>query len=487
MLFVEGKRGSVFMANLVEAVIIGSGFGGSIPALRLAQANKSVLVLEDGYSYTEKDFRQSWDPKYLIQMNRLVPSDDYAVFYRFGRVLGGSSVVFSGLMNRAPSEAFQFVDDTGYKVWPDAINRKVLDPYYDMVESMMQVRQATWNEVPKTGGMFAKMMANMGLTCDRARFPYVNCRQCGFCEAGCIFGAKQSLMHNYIPQAQGLGVEFRTGCRVRKISVGSSGYTVTYLDKDGRESHVESTIVILAAGAIGSAEILLRSMPYLPELSNQVGKNFNNNGDLIIGFLLPEGLPSVEYYKGRTNSSVMTYSFWYSHQITIHTGTGPPAIFSGLNIHEPGKRAWGLEYKHWTKQVYPSRLIMCVVIGLVTGEGYVYLSNDTPVVHFPITEGFSRYINKVVSVGEGIAKANKAILLQTRASGYEYTANHMLGTCRMGDDPSRSVADPYGQVWGYSGLFVSDSGSIPGGCGVNLALTVAANAERIANYIVTHW
>ncbi|MCL4557594.1 MAG: GMC family oxidoreductase N-terminal domain-containing protein [Deltaproteobacteria bacterium] len=469
-------------------VIIGSGFGGSIPALRLAQNGKKVLVLEQGQAHAEKDLKQSYDPKYLVTINQVVPSDDYAVLYQSGMTLGGGSVVFAGLMNRAPSEVFQFVDSSGYKVWPDTVTRQAMDPYYAMVEQMMSVRQATWDEVPKTGGTFARMMDTMGLTCDRANYPYVNCRQCGYCEAGCIYGAKQDLMHNYIPQAQAAGAEFRTGCIAMAIMPATGGYSVQYMDPYRGGTSVQGTVVILAAGAIGSAAILLKSRQYLPQLSPQVGQNFNNNGDLILAFELPDGWPSVEYYKGRANAGVMTYAFWDEYRITIHTGTGPPGIFSGMNVHRPGELPWGLGFKQWAKEIYRSKFIGGVVIGLVTGEGYVYLSNDSPLVHFsPVTRSYTDYTNRVVSVGNAIAQANNAILLQTRTNGYEYASAHQLSTVRIGDDPLRSPADPYGQVRGYQGLFVSDSGSIPGGTGVNPALTIAANAERITDYIVNTW
>ncbi len=474
------------MANSFDAVIIGSGFGGAIPALRLAQANKKVLVLEQGRVYTENDFKQTWDLKYLSNMMSITTSDDYAVFFRSGMVLGGGSVVFSGLMNRSPSEVFQFVDYNGYRVWPDAVNRQALDPYYDMVESMMQVRQVTWQEVSKTGGMFAKMLDNAGLTCDRARFPYVNCRECGFCEAGCIYGAKQSLMHNYIPQAQAAGVEFRTECRAMLIQPVSTGYTVQYTGPDDSMSSVQGTIVILAAGAIYSPELLLRSKQYLPQLSDQVGKNFNNNGGLRFGLELPEGLPSIECYKGRDSAAVMTYAFWKDYGITIEAGTNPASIFS-LNVHRPGSYGWGLDFKHWAKSVYPSRFIIANIMGPVTGEGYVHLKNDLPAVNFPMTKNLSDYINRVIAPIGAFAKINNAILLQTMPSGYMYSIDHMLGTCRIGDDPAYSPADPSGQLRGYPGLFVSDSSSIPCGTGVNPSTTIAANAERIAASIVNNW
>ncbi len=474
-----------------DAIIIGSGFGGAIPALRLAQAGKSVLVLEQGRKFTEKDFKQSWDFKYSSKFLSITTSDDYQTFYRAGMVLGGGSVVFSGLMNRSPSETFDFVDYNGYTVWPDAVNRQVLDPYYDMVESMMQVRQVTWNEVSKTGGMFAKLLDNAGLTCDRARYPYVNCRQCGYCEAGCIYGAKQSLMHNYIPQAQAAGVEFRTGCRAMLIQPNTSGYTVSYIGPNSgynnSMSTEQGTIVILAGGAIYSPELLLRSKQYLPNLSNQVGQNFCNNGGTRFGIELPDGLPSIECYKGMDSAGVMTYAFWKDYRITIEAGTSPASIFS-LNIHRPGASGWGLDFKHWAHSIYPSKLIIGNIMGLVTGEGYVYInSNGIPTVHFPLTQNLVNYINRVMAPIQQLAKVNNAIILETMPSGFMYSISHMLGTCRMGDDPTRSVADSNGQIRNYTGLFVTDSSAIPGSTGVNPSTTIAANAERIAAYIVNNW
>ncbi|MCL5277261.1 MAG: GMC family oxidoreductase [Deltaproteobacteria bacterium] len=474
------------MTTGFDAVIIGSGFGGAIPALRLAQAGKKVLVLEQGGVYTEQDFKQSWDLKYLSGFLSITTSDDYATFFRSGMVLGGGSVVFSGLMNRSPSETFQFVDYNGYKVWPDAVSRQVLDPYYDMVEQMMSVRQATWEEVSKTGGMFAKMLDNAGLTCDRARFPYINCRECGFCEAGCIYGVKQSLMHNYIPQAKAAGVEFRTGCRAMQVVPSPSGYTVQYTGPDDTLTSVDGTIAIVAAGAIYSAELLLRSKPSLPQLSDQVGMNFNNNGGIRFGLELPDGLPSIECYKGRDSAAVMTYAYWQDYRITIEAGTSPASIFS-LNIHRPGMSGWGLDFKHWAKSVYPSKLIIANIMGPVTGEGYVYLNDDLPALHFPLTQGLSGYMSRVIAPIEALAKASNAVLLQTMDSSYMYSIDHMLGTCRIGDDPRYSPADPYGQIRNYPGLFVSDSSSIPCGTGVNPSTTVAANAERIADHIVRNW
>ncbi|MGC8756165.1 MAG: GMC family oxidoreductase, partial [bacterium] len=270
------------------------------------------------------------------------------------------------------------------------------------------------------------------------------------------------------------------------IQPNTNGYTVSYTGPDNTMSSVQGTIVILAGGAIYTPELLLRSKQYLPNLSDQVGKNFHNNGGIRFGIELPDGLPSIECYKGMDSAGVMTYAFWQDYRITIEAGTSPASIFT-LNIHRQGAPGWGLEFKHWAKSVYPSKLIIGNIMGLVTGEGYVYLKNNLPVVHLPLTQNLANYMNRVIAPIQELADKNNAFLLQTLRAGYMYSISHMLGTCRMGDDPARSVADANGQIRNYTGLFVTDSSAIPGGTGVNPSTTIAANAERIANYIVNNW
>lgn len=472
------------MAEHFDAVIVGSGFGGAIPALRIADKGKQVLVLERGYRFTEKDFRQEWSIKNLMRFFNVVPSDDYTLIFRTANLMGGGSVLYSGASLRAPTEVFQFVDKDGYKVWPNGVTRQVLDPYYDRVETMMEINRPGWDEVPKSGGTFAKMLNNMGLTCDRAKFPYVNCRQCGFCEAGCIYGTKRHLGFNYIPTAEKYGAVFREGCKAREVYPSSNGYTVKYIDRFRNEKEVEGEVVVLAGGAAGTPEILLRSKKNgLPALSDQVGKNFNNNGDLAFFFALPDtGFEPYKVYAGRTNAVMITYAFWYEHKITIHTGSQPPGVFAVLDFKREGMPPWGLEYKHFLKEHYPSGIIGALAIELITGEGEVNLSNDLPVAKLPMTDELLNYHRRVLNIAKMIADANNAELLAI-PENIPYGDAHLLGTCRMGEDPQRSVLDSNCEVRGYPGLFVSDSSSIPGGTGVNPSFTIAANAERIGDYI----
>ncbi|MCL4478298.1 MAG: GMC family oxidoreductase [Deltaproteobacteria bacterium] len=475
------------MVTHYDVVIIGSGFGGSIPALRIAQRGKKVVVLERGYRLQDKDFKQDWSMRNLNRFYFMINAPDYSIIYRTSNLVGGGSMLYSGLSPRMPSDAFNFVDNTGYPVWPVEVNRQVLDPYYDVVEQNMQITQAGWNNVPKSGGIFAQMLNNMGLTADRGRYPYVNCRQCGFCEVGCMFGVKQHLLHNYIPQAESVGAEFLDGCKARQVYPSSGGYTVQYIDMYQNTNEVEGEIVILAAGSPFTAEILLRSQQnsLLTGLSDQVGKNFNNNGNFPVHFGLPSsGFPYFNTYEGMLSAGVITYAFWNQYQMTIESGTSPAGIFAGNIIQKQGMQTWGLAYKHFAKAYYPQRIIGGTVMGLLTGEGEVNLSNDSPVINLPMTTGLLNYQQKVVNILNSIAKANNAELF-VPSPDVPFGDAHLLGTCRMGDDPARSVLDPNCQVRGYPGLFVTDSSAIPGGTGINPALTISANAERVANYIVS--
>ncbi len=292
------------MPEIREYVVVGSGFGGSIPAMRLAEAGADVLVLERGKRRTRHDFRHSWAPRYLTELYRTVIDEDFEVTFRYASALGGGSILFSGAMIRPPSEVFDYLDRDGYHVWPEGVDRAALDPHLARVEEMMQVEQARWDEVPMPGVVFATLFANMGLTCDRVPFNYVDCLQCGYCEAGCRFDRKRSLPLNYIPRAEAAGAEFRTEVEVLRVSPHASGYEVHTRTMDGRRGSVVGRRVLLAANAIETPAILLRSAA-LPELPDAVGHHFHNNGDIAWYFELPEqGFPEYASFKGRTNADL---------------------------------------------------------------------------------------------------------------------------------------------------------------------------------------
>jgi len=479
------------MPEIKDYVVVGSSFGGAIPALRLAEAGAQVVVLERGKRRTRKDFRQTWSVRHLASLYRTLTHDAYEITLRYGNLLGGGSVLFSGAMLRPPREAFDYADRTGYRLWPAAVDRAALEPHLARVETEMEISQARWDEIPMPGAVFAMLFDSMGLTCDRIPFNYVDCLQCGFCEAGCRFDRKRSLLLNYIPRAEAHGAELWTECDAVSVAPHASGYAVRYLDRDGRERVLVGRRVLLAGNAIETAALLLRSRDQLPSLPEQTGRNFHTNGDFAWYWELPPGrFPTFRSYKGRNNAAMMSYAFWGSDRVTIHTGSLPPGIFAGTEVHRdeegPLGRPWGLEHKHWAREVYrDGRLSSALAIGLCDGEGVVSVNaGGRPRVSIPVTPSLQAYHDRVLAIARRIADANGARVILSTKTGYERGGAHLLATCRMGDDPARSVTDAWGQVHGLPDLICTDSSIIPGSTGVNPALTIAANAERIAAHLV---
>lgn len=474
-----------------DVVVIGSGFGGAIPALRLAEAGRNVLVLEQGERLTEADFRQDWS---FLAQSRLfvtVMSKDYDVFFRYGRGVGGGSLTYAAAMLRAPSEVFAYEDAAGYHVWPASVDRAALEPHYATVEQMMSVTRIRWDEVPRAGGVFGMMLDQMGLTCDRANYPMVDCVHCGFCMAGCPFGRKMHLGKTYIPAAEAKGAVVRPRCKVDHLRPAGNATEVRYRDAHGIERAVTADLVVLAAGSLETPAILLRSSPHLKDLHPQVGRNLNNNGDVALMWQTPEALPETWLFMGRNNAGMITYAFWDEHRITIHAGAGPPALAAALDVvrddgQEP-KVPLGLPFKRFMTEHYPKRLLSALAIGLVDGEGRVTVDGKGQVgFELPMTERLAAYIERVAGVGRSIAEATGAKLLRTGGKGWEHGDAHPLGTCRMGDDDGRAPCTPEGELRGQKGIFCTDGSSIPGGTGVNPAHTIAANAERIAAWLVAN-
>ena len=475
----------------VDVAIVGSGFGGAIPALRLAQAARSVCVLEQGPRFAPRDFEQSWSFRAQARLFVTYQSTDFKVFFRYGRGLGGGSLTYAAAMLRTPSACFDYRDASGYRVWPASVTRAALDPHFAEVERQMSITRASWADVPRAGGVFATMLDRMGLTCDRTMYPMVDCLQCGFCMTGCRFGRKKHLGTNYIPQAEALGARFLTGCKVHHVQKDGQGYVLHYHD----ERHVQRTlgadVVVMGAGALETPAILLRSAEALGDLHPQVGKNLNNNGDVALMFELPDSLPAAHSHMGRNNAGVITYAFWDEHRISIHAGAGPPALFAALDVvrddGQPPAVPLGLGFKHWLHERYPDRVLSTLAIGLVDGEGEITVGDDD-LLRFtlPMSEGLRAYLQRVAGVGRAIADANGAHLLRTAGDSFEHGDAHPLGTCRMGDDDGRAPCTPQGELRGHPGLFCADGSSIPGGTGVNPAHTIAANAERIAAWIVAN-
>lgn len=495
----------------VDALVVGSGFGAAAPALRLAEAGLSVAVLEKGPKVGPGDYRQTQDPKYLLTYLKGLGGDHLGLTY--AEALGGGSGFYEMVSLRAPSAAFDSVDAEGRALWPQGLTRVALDPYYERAERMLRVEQIREEEVPRTGRVFAMLMSQLGYSCDRARYAVRNCLGSGFCVTGCIYGAKQSLHLNYLPQATAAGASIACEAEVLQVrplaahsaARGGRGssvaprYAVRVRIGGQRGEVVEylAGIVILGGGTVGTARLLLQSQATLPRLSAQVGRNIAFNGSVKAVGILADGFPDADMYTGRSHPGMISYEFLASHGITIAPVKPLPvqmlaAARLRLTGVEPLPEWWGEDHQALMTKIR-RRMLVLVSLGLTPPVGRLSLSpGGAPHLGVEDVPGLERYHRRIgrlldsLFTRTGGKVVNATFVTRTGAprEGVYYSSAHQTGSCRMADSPRNGVVDAGGEVFGYPGLYVSDGAAIPSSLAVNTSLTILANAERIAEAIL---
>lgn len=497
-----------------DVLIVGSGFGAAAPALRLSRAGYSVLLVERGpHLDPDRDFRQTQDPGYLRHYLKSLAGDQVNLTY--AEALGGGSGFYEMVSLRAPSIAFEQRDPSGHRLWPEGLDRAALDPYYAIAEEMLHVEQIPVEDVPKTGLLFALMMKKLGYSCDRARYAVRGCAGSGYCVTGCIFGAKQSLLLNYLPQAREAGAAVECGFTVESLrtieevrSVPCEGplrmiphrYEARCAPTGVRDEalRVRARAVVLGGGTVGTAALLLRSRPHLRLLSHQVGRNIAFNGSVKAVGLLPEGFPDGDLFAGRSHPGMISYEFLESDGFTVSAAKPLPIqLVAGarLTAREGDRRYdyWGEPGVDIMKQVR-RRMMILYAMGLTPPGARLELreGDRTPHVHGGVDATVAGYYNRTHRILESIllrsgCRLIEADMLDPEGRPYpdlHFFTSHQVGSCRMADSRDLGVCDRNGQVFGYPGLYVSDGAAIPSSLAVNSSLTILANAERVAQGIL---
>ncbi len=524
------------MTERVDVCIVGSGFGGSIAAWRLAELYRaadekpSVVVLERGLEMGHTDFRQSMDVDHLSNVYELIQGQGAQVVT--ANLVGGGSNLYLAASLRAPSETFERTDvrsDDGprRRLWPKQLSRGSLDRYYARAERGLRVAPTTWDRVSKSGGLWAAMLRESGFTCDRVPLAISpeRCVNAKWCYTGCVFGAKNSLITNYLASAKRAGVEVRPLVQANSISQ-SNARPYRYLvhgnrvDPDTKQSagsimDIECKVVILAAGAMGTPPLLLRSQPSLPSLSPQVGKHLGVNGDHVAAIEIDPrkvrdvlGLPGFgEFYKGRPITT-MSYDYWAGKRGSRHDGTRftlQEILLSQLTnfLYDDGRKPegepswWGRQKKRsistWNNHIE----ILAMVEDTADGTFYAAPPEGGGAVQpngGPVAVGLFNYdmSEQSLRVREAANQAIKKIaerrgigrFLKLAETEGVYAA-HPLGGCRMADDVAHGVVDHRCEAFGNEGLFLMDSSVIPTSLGVNPSLTISAVCERAADHLVS--
>jgi choline dehydrogenase-like flavoprotein len=525
------------MPERVDVCIVGSGFGGSISAYRLAELYRaagespSVLVLERGRRHEHTDFRQSTDIEHLSRIYGLVQGQGAQVV--IGDGVGGGSNLYLAASLRSPGETFERRDrrpDDGpaRRMWPSEISRATLDPYYARVEAALRVQRPTWKQVAKSGGLWAKTLDNAGYSCDRVplAIDLDRCIQAKWCHTGCIYAAKNSVITNYLASAEALGVQVRPSSQVELITPSAARpyryvVTVSEIDNDsadptraptGRTSQIECKVLILAAGAMGTSPLLMRSRATLPSVSDHAGKHLGVNGDHMAAIEYDEqkvrdvlGLPGYgQFYKGN-HITTMTYDFWAGKPGNANDGkrfTLQEIYLSPLahTLYDDGREPagepsfWGQQKKQALSTFNNHVEILAMVEDTHDGEfiapppsGSHVRPNAGPVGVGTFTYELSEQSAQVREAADAAIRdvAQRSGLGRFMKLGMRHVfAAHPLGGCRMAASKDYGVVDHRNEVFDNEGLFCIDSSAIPTSLGVNPSLTISAVSERAVAQLI---
>ena len=499
-----------------DVVVIGTGFGGAIPAYYLSAGGARVVMLERGPRLATADFTQDLRLDTYTRIVDLINGTGMAVVA--ANCVGGGSVVYFAASLRAPSFVFERRGTLGRRLWPAAITRKSLDRYYHRVERVLPVAQQRWEDISYAGGLWAAACARAGHTCNPLPVA-VDLRQCTNCNwmlNGCTFGAKRSMLLNYLPAAEACASEIRPLHEVQSIAPATTSgyrYAVDYNQVDPGDYRVvtgsgtiEAKLVILAAGAMGTPVILQRSAAALGGVPTAVGRYFSPNGDhttlavcdesKVRDLLGLERAPGVAYEAYAIGRPITTVSYDYLDasrpefsRFSLEQIYFPPIVNILAEDGVDGAPTWfGVD-----KRAVTSRFPSWLTVLAMTED-----ANEGVFGPPPPTGNFTR-----VSVAAGLGQlsyptapetqegwdasdaAVKAIVEQDglarhllwKGGGNGYSA-HPLSTCRIGDDPATSACDDQHELRGHPGLFVTDGSAVPTSLCVNPSLTIAALAER---------
>jgi choline dehydrogenase-like flavoprotein len=499
-----------------DVLVIGTGFGGAIPAYNLAAAGAKVVMLERGPELRTEEFEHSLRLGSYTRIVDLINGAGIQVVA--GNCVGGSSVVYFAASLRAPSFVFNRRGSLGRRLWPTSITRAALDPWYDRVEHTLPVARQGWDDVPYPGGLFAAACHHAGRTCNPVpvAVDLANCTNCNWMLSGCRFGAKRSMLLNYLPAARAHGADIRPLREVQLISNALTPgyrYQVAYTVVDPSDYRlplgaevIEAKIVVLAAGTMGTPVILRRSAVALGGVPRAVGRYFSPNGDRVSMALMNES--KIASVLGLHRTPTEPYS-----ALPIGKPIGSMS-FDYLDAGRPEFQRFGLQQIYFPpitnilpedgtaaqpqwfgvdKKKMSARWRSWLTLLAMTED-----DNEGVFGPPPPTGNFVRVASSAVlstlryrpnaNTLRGWDLADRALAaivekdgLGTHLSwvgGQPTLSAHPLASCRIGDDPATSALTPGHELRGSPGLFVTDGSAVPTSLTVNPSLTIAALAER---------
>ncbi len=508
-----------------DVIVIGSGFGGSVAALRLTEKGYRVAVLEAGRRFTEKDFpKTSWRLSRFLFIPRLglrgiqrihaLPD----VLVLAGAGVGGGSLVYANTLYQPPDSYFEDIQWRHITDW-----KSELLPWYDQASRMLGVAknpyfspsdQAMKDVAEEMGVGHTFKMAPLGVHFGKGpgvieKDPYFGgvgpdrhgCQQCGACMTGCRFNAKNTLPKNYLGLAESAGAKVFPEHTVETIEeLPNGGWKITARKSSawfGGKRVFTAGEVVVAAGTYNTQKLLHKMMgsKKLPKLSPALGKLSRTNSESLVGAVMPHG-GEIDFSKG----AAITSSFFpdeETHVEPVRYGKG--SNFMGLLqtvmtdghsakarrrqwvktlITKPSLIAKILDVRKWSERTVIALVMQNVDSSIaVRGKRGIFgwrltSKNDSEHPNATYIPAANEVVRKIAKNYGGTPGGHIGDLVSA-----PFTA-HFVGGCVISDDPNKGVIDPYHRVWNYPTLHVVDGASVTANLGVNPSLTITAQAER---------
>jgi cholesterol oxidase len=507
---------------IYDYIVVGSGFGGSVSALRLAEKGYSVLVIEQGKRFYPADFPKSnWNlAKYLWVPSLRFFGFQKLSFYSTASILsgtgvGGGSLVYANTLYLPTDEFFNNLSWRDFGDW-----KKILEGFYDRAAFMLgrtqygklNIEDQILKEVSKdmnADRSFETVNVAVNLSENSVESdPYFNglgplrkgCAECGGCMVGCRENAKNTLDRNYLWFAEKLGAEILPETKVEKILYSDNIYEIetrriTSLFSQ-RKKVFRSRNVVVAAGALGTLELLLKQKHKyrtLPLLSEKLGfelrtnaetlcavsgaKEKLNNGLAITSVFSPDNLTHVEIVKYPDNSNAMKWFFGLS-VAGAETPLRRTLLLLIKSISHPLQFLKTVFNFKWS-----TNMVIFLVMQTTDNAMKMVWKKTLFGGKMKIDNRGNKKVPAYISIGQEVMEryAKKVsgipqnILLEVFFD--RPTTAHILGGCPMSENADSGVIDKTLKVHGYPGMYIVDGSVIQGNIGVNPSFTITAMAE----------
>lgn len=519
------------MAADYDVIVVGSGFGGSVAALRLTEKGYRVAVIEAGRRFADDEFaKTSWDLKSFLWapalgcfgIQRVHPLKD--VIVTAGAGVGGGSLVYANVMYRPPKPFYTARQWAHITDWESE-----LAPYYDQASRMLGV--VTNPTVTACDKVMRAVATDMGVADSYQPAPVAvyfgepgkaaddpffggagprrtGCTECGSCITGCRVGAKNTLVKNYLYIAERAGAEVLPLTTVDAVRPRPDGSFVVDVHRTGKRSRrsrrsLTAARVVLAAGTWGTQRLLhrMRDNGVLPELSPRLGELTRTNSEAIIGASRPVADPERDFTRGVAITSSI-HPDENTHIQALRNGKGS----NGMSLMQTIATDGSLPTPRWLQMLltilrkpvksmtlfnsyrWSERTVMLLVMQCLDNSLTTYTKRGL--------FGRRRFTSK-----QGRGEPNPTFI----PAGHEAnlrTAEHIggvpggvwgeifnrpmtahfFGGAPIGSSPEDGVIDPYHRVFNYPGLSIVDGTALTANLGVNPSLTITAKAERAFSF-----